>query len=135
MTIFEINTSTMKKVNGPIKKTTANPKKAIREMRAGVPGRIVGNKRETHKMSYIGDISKKKGEFGVFPTIAPKLGKSKSTSPLDWVGQGPKEAEAKGEMIWVKSRRKAEKLAAGSWKKGIEKKEAMREYRASKKRN
>jgi len=36
-------------------------------------------------------------------------------------------------LFKVNSRRKAEKLAAGSWKKGLDKKEAMKDYRANKK--
>ena len=36
-------------------------------------------------------------------------------------------------MINVNSLRKAQKLAAGSWKKGIDKREAMKEYRINKK--
>jgi hypothetical protein len=88
---------------------------------------------ESHKMSWVGDPSKKRGNFGVFPTITPKPGKKMSSNPSDWTTQSPGEAFKKSEMINVNSRRKAEKLAAGSWKKGVEKKYSMKEYRANKK--
>lgn len=111
-----------------------NKKKAIRDMRKGVTGRInEEGKTETHLMEYEGDISKNRGKFVVYPSIAPKPGKEKSTSPDDWESQSPEQAAAKGELIEVKSRRRAEKLAAGSWKKGIDRREAMAEYRENKK--
>ena len=90
--------------------------------------------RSTHEMAYLGDTSKRRGDFYVYPTIAPIRGKESSTDPKDWVNQSPQEADARGELIKVKSRKKAEKLSAGSWKKGVEKKEAMREYKQSKKK-
>ena len=88
----------------------------------------------SHKMGWVGDQTKKRGDFGVFPTITPKKGKENSSDPKDWTTQTPKEAAAKGELIKVDSRRKAEKLAAGSWKKGQDKKDAMKGYRANKKK-
>jgi hypothetical protein len=111
-----------------------NKKKAIRNMRIGQEMIEPSGQRASHKMEYVGDITKKrKGDFGVFPSIAPKVGKEKSKNPSDWKTQTPKEAQARGEMIDVNSRRKAQKLAAGSWKKGIEKREAMKDYRINKK--
>jgi hypothetical protein len=115
------------------KKQPLNKKKAIRNMRQTAMVQPDG-KRESHKMAYEGDISKRRGKFEVFPTVAPKPGKEKSTNPADWKQQSLQEARAKGESIEVKSRRKAEKLSAGSWKKGPDKKEAMRSYRSSKKK-
>jgi hypothetical protein len=88
----------------------------------------------SHKMAWVGDPSKRRGDFAVFPTITPKSGKEKSSDPKDWTTQTPKEAAAKGELIKVNSKRKAEKLAAGSWKKGQDKKDAMKDYRANKKK-
>ena len=116
----------MKPINPLLKK------KAIRNMRESAAITPDG-KRESHKMAWVGDPSKKRGEFGVFPSITPKKGKEKSTKPADWTTQSPKEAADKGEMIIVKSRRRAEKLAAGSWKKGQDRKDAMKEYRLNKK--
>lgn len=114
-------------------KKIINKKKAIREMRT-TARKNADKTTSSHKMSWVGDPSKKRGKFGVFPTIAPKKGKEKSSDPKDWKKQTPKEAAAKGEMIKVKSRRKAKKLAAGSWKKGADKKEAMKNYRKDKKK-
>jgi hypothetical protein len=110
-----------------------NKKKAIREMRP-VAKKNPDGSTESHKMAWVGDPTKKRGNFAVFPTITPVKGKEKSSDPKDWTTQTPQEAAAKGELIKVNSRRKAEKLAAGSWKKGQDKKDAMKEYRANKKK-
>jgi len=110
-----------------------NKKKAIRKMRETSMVESNGS-RASHKMAWVGDPSKKKGDFAVFPTISPQKGKEKSSNPKDWKTQTPQEAKAKGELIKVKTKKKAEKLAAGSWKKGADKKEAMKEYRANKKK-
>lgn len=120
-----------------IKPTPKNPifkKKAIRNMRESSMVDSTGES-ASHKMAWVGDSSKKRGDFGVFPTITPKKGKEKSTNPSDWTTQSAKEAADKGEMINVKSRRKAEKLAAGSWKQGQDRKDAMKDYRANKREN
>ena len=90
--------------------------------------------KESHKMAWVGDPTKRRGDFGVFPTITPKVGKEKSTNPSDWTTQSPSEAAKKGEMIKVKSRKQAEKLAAGSWKQGQDRKDAMKEYRVNKRK-
>lgn len=120
----------------PNDKKPLNKKKAIRDMRKGVSGRENSDgTKSTHEMGWVGDPNKKRGNFGVYPTIAPLKGKEKSSDPKDWKKQTPKEAYEKGEMINVKSRKKAEKLSAGSWKKGQERKDAMKEYRSSKKTN
>ncbi len=107
-------------------------KRAIRKMRQTAMIKPDGS-RESHKMEYVGDTSKRRGEFGVYPSVTPKPGKEKSTNPKDWTTQDARQANKKGELIRVKSRRRAEKLAAGSWKKGKDKREAMRGYRADKK--
>lgn len=114
------------------KKQPLNKKKAIRNMRQSAMIQPDGT-RESHKMSYEGDITKRRGKFEVFPTVSPKPGKEKSTNPADWKQQSLEEARAKGEVVQVKSRRKAERLSAGSWKKGADRKEAMSAYRKSKK--
>lgn len=123
---------TRKPIDGGKKKRVVNKKKAIRNMRtSSIPAG--GGKRASHKMQWVGNPSKRRGEFGVFPSITPKKGKAGSSNASDWKSQTPKEANAKGELISVKSRRKAEKLAAGSWKKGVDKKNAMKAYRGRKK--
>lgn len=107
-------------------------KKRIRLMRP-VARKNEDGSTSSHLMSWIGDPNKERGNFGVFPTIAPKKGKEYSSNPSDWESQTPSEAESKHEMIHVRSRRRAERLSAGSWKTGIEKREAMKEYRMNKK--
>ena len=111
-----------------------NKKKQIRNMRETSMVQQDGT-RASHKMAWTGDPSKKRGDYAVFPTITPKKGKEKSQDPKDWTTQTPKQAAAKGELVKVKTKKKAEKLAAGSWKKGKDKKEAMKEYRSNKKNN
>lgn len=115
------------------KKNPLNKKKAIRKMRKTARKNPDGTI-SSHKMAWVGRPSKKRGDFGVFPTITPKKGKKGSSDPKDWEKQTPKQAAAKGEMIKVKSRRRAKKLAAGSWKKGKDKRKAMKAYRRSKKK-
>ena len=110
-----------------------NKKKQIRKMRL-VARKNPDGTVSSHKMAWVGDSTKKRGIFGIFPTITPKKGKETSTDPKDWKSQTPEEAIANGELLKVKSRRHAERLAAGSWKKGIDRKEAMREYRKSKRK-
>ena len=103
-------------------------KKAIRNMRTFSRENEDGSE-STHLMEWVGDPNKKRGEFGVFPSIAPKEGNTGSSDPKDWEEIGPEEAEKRGEMVRVKSKRKAEKLAMGSWKKGRDKRDAMKGYR------
>lgn len=137
--------TTAKPVAKTVAKTVAKPvddsngrsplfkKKAIRDMRKGMPGmQMPDGGRATHMMAWDGDASKKRGNFIVYPTIAPIKGKEKSTNPQDWKQQTIKEAAARGEVIKVKSRNRAEKLAAGSWKKGQDRKDAMKAYREEK---
>ena len=86
----------------------------------------------SHKMAWIGDPSKKKGEFYAFPSVAPKKGKETSTKKEDWKEQTPDEASKRGELIPFKRKKRAEKFAAGAWKKGKDKREAMKAYRERK---
>ena len=108
-------------------------KRAIRRMRTSARINADGTI-SSHKMAWVGDPNKKRGEYGVFPTITPKKGKESSTDPKDWKTQTYQEALKKGEVIKLKSKRRAERLAAGSWKKGIDRREAMKSYRSSKKK-
>jgi hypothetical protein len=106
-------------------------KKRARNMRTS--SYMEGGKRVSHKMAWVGDPTKKKGKYGVFPTVTPKKGKESSTKKSDWTTQTPGEAHSKGEMIEFSRRNRAERFSAGSWKKGKEKREAMKTYRRSKK--
>lgn len=108
-------------------------KKQIRKMRPVARDNGDGT-RSTHMMAWEGDPSKRRGNFKVYPTIAPKPGKQNSSKASDWTEQDEAQAKARGEVIQVKRRKKAEKLAAGSWKKGKDKREAMKDYRKSKRK-
>ena len=110
-----------------------NKKKQIRSMRTSSRVNNDGSV-SSHKMAWVGDQNKKRGNYGVFPTITPKKGKESSTKASDWETQTAREAAKKGEMVNVKSKRKAEKLAAGSWKKGEDRKDALKSYRSDKKK-
>ena len=68
----------------------------------------------------------KKGEYKVWPSIGVgPLGK--------YHAQSFEQAKNKGELFKFKSRKRAEKFAHGSWKKGKDKREAMKAYRQYKK--
>jgi hypothetical protein len=47
----------------------------------------------------------------------------------DYKSQKQDEAEKRGEVFEFKNRKRAEKFAYGSWKKGRDKKEAMKAFR------
>ncbi len=64
-----------------------------------------------------------------------KSGETKSTpkeKPIDR-NAAYKEATKRGEVFGFKNKVKAEKFSAGSWKKGSDRREAMKNYRADKK--
>ena len=110
-------------------------KKAIRKMRS--PSQYRKNKDgktiSSHRMEWTGPEKKRRGDFTVYPSIAPKKGVKPSHSPSAWTKQNSTQAAKRGEAISVKRRKRAEKLAAGSWKQGIDRKEAMSAYREQKK--
>jgi hypothetical protein len=120
--------------------TDKNPlfkKKAIRKMRTTSSGEQMymvnpDGGRVSHYMGYDEVPNKKGKKFAVFPTVAPKPGKELSRNPKDWTEQSGSEANKKGEAVFVRTKRRAEKLAAGSWKKGQDRKEAMKYYREDK---
>ena len=79
----------------------------------------------THRM--VDDIKgNPSGEYHVFPSIRPK-------SKNNYVKQSPKEAGERGEVFTFKNKKRAKKFAYGSWKKGKDRRVAMKEYRRSKK--
>lgn len=110
-------------------------KKQIRNMRKGIYKDDQGE-RASHKMSW---GSTDKG-YEVHPTFFPKK-KNPSKKAGDWKdlsGEGKgneayQEAKKRKEVVEFKSKKRAERVAAGSWKKGKDKKEAMSEYRGRKK--
>tara|TARA_A200000159_G_scaffold164195_1_gene192937 strand:+ start:1480 stop:1857 length:378 start_codon:yes stop_codon:yes gene_type:complete len=85
----------------------------------------------THKMEWgeDKDASKKRGKkvYTVNPSIAP-TGKGGKYEPQTY-----KQAIERGEVFEFKKAKRAERFAAGSWKKGKDKREAMKAYRKKKK--
>lgn len=82
----------------------------------------------THRMEY-GKVDNK---YVVNPTIFPE----EDGSWTDLGGQGMKaynEASKRGETFEFKNEKRASKFAHGSWKKGKDRRESMREYREMKK--
>ena len=98
-------------------------KKHARNLRIGVGNKLSDGRTETHRMAdYEGTNKKGKKRYYVAPTITfDKKGKKKS--------QTFKEAIAAGEVYGFKKKRRAEKFAFGSWKKGQDRREAMKKYR------
>jgi hypothetical protein len=74
-----------------------------------------GHRGSTHLMAT--------ADKSVFPTISP-TGKGGA-----YELQTPEQAYQRGEMFEFKKQRKADRFAFGSWKKGKEKREAMKSYR------
>ena len=102
-------------------------KKHARSIRKGLGNITKDGKTETHKMEWGEETKKGKKIYTVNPSITfDKQGKVKP--------QSYKEAIEAGEVYEFKKRKQAERFAAGSWKKGKNKREAMKEYRKSKKR-
>ena len=114
-------------MSDPIKK---NRKKNLRNLERNKSG-----KDATVRMAFYpnepkrekgGKVNEKKTRHYAAPAITFK-GKEKAKS------QNFKQALAAGELYEFKSKRRAEKFAAGSWKKGAERREAMKAYRKKKK--
>jgi hypothetical protein len=85
----------------------------------------------THKME--SGEGEGKYKYQVNPTIFPeKDGSWKDLGGDKDRNAAYKEAQKRGEVFGFKSERKAEKFAAGSWKKGKDRREAMKNYRSEK---
>ena len=69
------------------------------------------------------------GVYHVWPSVTNK------TESGEYGDQGFDQALSSGEVYEFKSKRRAEKFAAGSWKKGKDRREAMRTYRKNKRKN
>lgn len=113
-------------------------KRAIRKMRTTSSGEQMymvspDGAKESHLMEYIKVPNKKGKKYAVYPSVAPKPGQELSRNPKDWTTQSGPEAKKKGEVVFVRSEKKAQKLSAGSWKKGQDKRDAMKAYREDKK--
>lgn len=108
----------------PIRK---NRKKHARSIRKGVGNILSSGHVETHRMEW-GSSENKKGKrvYHVNPSIAfDKKGKVKP--------QNYRQAIDAGEVYEFKKRKAAERFAAGSWKKGKDKRDAMSAFRKNNK--
>tara|TARA_A100001201_G_C4010525_1_gene177382 strand:+ start:95 stop:469 length:375 start_codon:yes stop_codon:yes gene_type:complete len=103
---------------------TKNRKRHARSIREGVGNVTNDGKVETHRM--VSDIQDNPtGIYHVWPSITfDDQGNKKE--------QSAQEAFEAGEMYKFKNKKKAEKFAYGSWKKGKARREAMRDYRKMK---
>lgn len=132
-TIFSENGPKSAAVTNPPKKDndgviTKNRIKAIRNMRSSARQNADGGK-STHVMEW--GEGEGKYKYQVNPTIFPE----KDGSWKDLTGKGNAayiEARKRGEVVGFKSKRRAERVAAGSWKKGNERRESMKEFRRQK---
>jgi hypothetical protein len=107
---------------------TRNRKKAARAMRPTARQNADGST-STHVMESGEGSGKYK--YQVNPTIFPE----KDGTWTDLGGQGLRaynEASKRGEVFGFKRQKRAEKFAYGSWKKGVDRREAMRNYRQDK---
>lgn len=116
----------------PVKKNGAvvfGRKKAARESRTSqMPGTS-----STHLMESGSTSGKRK--HVVNPTIFPNQdGTWTDLRNSPDKNAAYKEAQKRGEVYAFKSQKKAEKFAHGSWKKGPDKREAMKGYRSGKKK-
>lgn len=88
----------------------------------------------THVMEWGSTGGKGKSKYTANPTIFPeKDGTWKDLGQSEDRAAASKEAQKRGEVFGFRSAKKAEKFAAGSWKKGEARKDAMKNYRSAKK--
>ena len=103
---------------------TKRKKKHARSIREGVGSITEDGKVETHRM--VSDIKDNPtGIYSVWPSIT-------FDEQGDKVSQSKDEAITAGELYQFKNKKKADKFAHGSSKKGKDRREAMKEYRKKK---
>ena len=101
----------------------AKEKKRARELREGY--KPTANN-ETHRMGLWEDGEGKNKSYIVAPTIYPK------DKEGNYEKQSLDQAIERGETFEFKNKRIAERFGYGSWKKGKDLREAMKNYRADK---
>ena len=112
---------------------TSNRKKTAQSIRT-TSRQNPNGKQSTHVMEWGGGEGKGKNKYTVNPTIFPnKDGSWTDLTKSEDKMAAYKEAKKRGEVFGFRSAKKAEKFAAGSWKKGEDRKEAMKNYRSDKK--
>ena len=104
---------------------TNRHKKHLRNLERNKSGR-----KATVKMEYSPNEVSRSGSGKIVHAAHPSITFTKTGKEKD---QSIDEAAAAGELYEFKRKRRAERFAAGSWKKGKEKREAMKAFRAKKK--
>lgn len=109
---------------------TRKRKSIVRAIRSGSRTNSDGSQ-STHVME------SGEGEGKYRYQVNPTLFQNKDGSWVDLKGSDDKlaaykEAKSRGEVFGFKSKKRADKFAYGSWKKGKERREAMRNYRINK---
>ena len=119
--------------NSPLKQETIKQetitrgrKRHLRNLERNKSGRDATVKMEWGE----GENKKGKKRYYANPSITFKGDEDELKDPVR--DQTFDEALDKGEVYEFKSKRRAEKFAAGSWKKGKDRKDAMRDYRKKK---
>jgi len=109
---------------------TKNRKKKARSIRKGSRTNPDGTQ-SSHLME--SGTSSGKFKYVVNPTIFPS-GNGEWVEPNKTGDRNSsyREAQERGEVFGFKREKRAEKFAAGSWKKGTDRREAMKNYREGK---
>ena len=122
--------------NNPFKKSPLRQetikrrrKKHARSIRPKTGEHVEGQPEGSQSTHLMATYTGEGGKHYVAPTITNKTKSGK------YEDQGFDQALSSGEVYEFKSKRRAEKFAAGSWKKGKDKREAMRTYRKNKRKN
>lgn len=111
---------------------TTGRKKAVRSIRTSMRQNEDGSK-SSHVMEWGANGGKGRKKYTANPTIFPeKDGTWKDLGQSEDRYAASKEAQKRGEVFGFRSAKRAEKFAAGSWKKGEDRKQAMKEYRNDK---
>jgi len=120
--------------NNPFKKSPLRQetiklgrKKHARSIRPKTGEYVEGQKEGSQSTHLMATYTGEGGKHYVAPTI------TNITKSGEYESQSFQQALKAGEVYEFKSKRRAEKFAAGSWKKGKDRREAMRAYRKSKK--
>jgi hypothetical protein len=122
--------NTKKPNNGVV---VSNRKKTARSIRPTSRQNQNGTQ-STHVMEWGGGEGRGRKKYTVNPTIFPnKDGSWTDLGASEDRMSSYKEAKKRGEVFGFRSAKIAEKFAAGSWKKGQDKKDAMKNYRIDKK--
>ncbi len=106
-------------------------KKKAHAMRKGMKNDLSDGDVENMKMEYDIDAEESERRGRDVYTANPSINFDNKGKV---VPQNYEQAKERGEVFEFKKKRRAERFAAGSWKKGKDKRKAMEKYRAIKKK-